>query len=53
MHLFRWENMPNRARYYTEDKSELSADVPFIKKNNYPKKIHIKSKNAHTLFSPI
>ena len=36
---FDGENMPNSARYYTEDKSKLSADVPFIKKNNYPKKI--------------
>jgi hypothetical protein len=38
---FDGENMPNSARYNTEDKSKLSADVRFIKKNNYPKKILI------------
>ena len=29
--------MSNSARYYTDDKSKLSDDVSFIKKNNYPK----------------
>jgi hypothetical protein len=29
---FDGENMPNRARYYTEDKSKLLGDVSFIKK---------------------
>ena len=38
---FDGENIPNSARYNTEDKSKLSADVRFIKKNNYPKKILI------------
>ena len=33
------KNMPNGACYYTDDKSKLSDDVRFIKKNNYPKKI--------------
>ncbi len=32
------ENMPNSARFYTEDKSKLSGDDSFVKKNNYPKK---------------
>ncbi len=32
------ENMPNSARFYTEDKSKLLGDVSFIKKNIYPKK---------------
>jgi hypothetical protein len=55
---FDWENMPNSARYNTEDKSKCSYDVRFIGKNKYPKKntnvvSHIKSRNAHTLFSPI
>ena len=36
---FDGENMPNSARYYTDDKSKLLGDVSFIKKNNYPKKI--------------
>ena len=34
---FDGENMPNSARYYTDDKSKLLGDVSFIKKNNYPK----------------
>jgi hypothetical protein len=34
---FDGEIMPNRARYYTEDKLKLLGDVSFIKKNNYPK----------------
>ena len=36
---FDGENMPNSARYYTDDESKLLGDVSFIKKNNYPKKI--------------
>jgi hypothetical protein len=35
---FDGENMPNSARFYTDDKSKLFGDVSFIKKNNYPKK---------------
>ncbi len=34
---FDGENMPNSARYYTDDKSKLLGDVSFIKKNNNPK----------------
>jgi hypothetical protein len=34
---FDGENMPNSARYYTDDKSKLLGDVSFIKKNYYPK----------------
>ena len=34
---FDGENMPNSARYYTDDKSKLLGDVRFIKKNNYLK----------------
>ena len=34
---FGGENMPNSARYYTDDESKLLGDVSFIKKNNYPK----------------
>jgi hypothetical protein len=33
------DNMPNSARYYTEDKLKCSDDVRFIKKNNLTKKI--------------
>jgi hypothetical protein len=29
---FDGDNMPNSARYYTEDKSKLSDDVSFVKK---------------------
>ena len=36
---FDGENMPNSARYYMDDKSKLSDDVGFIKKNNYTQKI--------------
>ncbi len=32
---FDGDNMPNSARFYT-DKSKLSDDVSFIKKDNYP-----------------
>jgi hypothetical protein len=56
---FDGENMPNSERYDTAHKSKFIGDVSFIKKYNYPQKIlmwvasHIKSRNAHTLFSPI
>jgi hypothetical protein len=41
MLLFLWVKHAQylSARFYPEDKSKLSGDVSFIKKNNYPKKI--------------
>ncbi len=35
-YYFDGKNMPNSARYCTDDKSKLSDDVSFIKKNYYP-----------------
>ena len=55
---FDGENMPNSARYYTTAKSKLLDDVRFIRQNDWPKKntnvvSHIKSRKAHTLFTPV
>ncbi len=56
-YYFDGKNMPNSACYCTKDKPKLSDDVSFIKKIIIKKKTnvggHIKSRNIHTLFSPI